>query len=348
MRYLIPAAALAAFTTGAFAQDKITLANGDVLTGKITTMADGTITISSPLLGDLPVPIEKIRDMSTGDMVRLETKSGDLWQRRIVGIEGGSLVLAGGETTSLSLDNLGKINPPEKPEPTWTGSLRFTGVVTNGNTERRSAGLLFNATRATDIDRISVDALWDYGDDKAPDDGDPTTEERYRLTQRRAGGGLKYDYFLSKRWYALATTRVLGDTLANLRLRFTAGAGLGYTLLQDDKSLFLVEAGLSYLSEDYRVTVPPDPSSRETLAARIAYRYERQLSKDTRLTHRVEAFPSTEEASDIYLQAVTELSTALTESMVAALTHQLDYDNTPASGRERADNRVTLSVGWTF
>ena len=34
--------------------------------------------------------------------------------------------------------------------------------------------------------------------------------------------------------------------------------------------------------------------------------------------------------------------------MLAALTHIIDYDNTPATGAERVDNRVLLSIGWSF
>ena len=147
----------------------------------------------------------------------------------------------------------------------------------------------------------------------------------------RGGGGLRYDYYLSDRSYALATTRVLGDTIANLELRYTAGAGIGYTLIDDGKDLFLFEAGLSYLNESYRdlSAFPANaPSSVDYLAARIAYRYEHPLSDQTKLVHRAEAFPSLEDKDDFYCQVTTEVSTSLTDSMIATVTHVLDYDNT--------------------
>jgi putative salt-induced outer membrane protein YdiY len=342
MRHLQLAAALALVTTAAMAQDRITLTNGDVLTGQIKTMADGKVTIHSPVLGDVVVPMSDVSDMVTKEVVRLKTASGDLLQRRIVGLEGGNLRLEG-DTTALSLENLGQINPPEKEEPSWTGSLKLTGIYASGNTDRRAAGLLFDATRRSEIDRITVDASWDYSEDK---DGDPTsaTFRDWRLNQRRVGGGLKYDYYLGERWYLIATARALGDTLADLQLRFTTGLGLGYTVVDDETTLFLVEAGLAYLSENYRSAAP----SVDYVSARVAYRLEHELSADTKLVHRVEAFPSLESSDDIYLQAVTELTTSLTESMVASVSWILDYDNTPAPDRERADNRVLVGVGWSF
>ena len=130
--------------------------------------------------------------------------------------------------------------------------------------------------------------------------------------------------------------------------------GIGYTLFDEDDSLFLFEVGLSYFNENYRIVPVGRPAETDFLAARVAYRYERQLSEDTKLVHRAEAFPSLEDKDDFYCQVVTELTTSLTSSMIASLSHVLDYDNTPAfaangSGRlKRADQRVVLSVGWSF
>jgi hypothetical protein len=101
---------------------------------------------------------------------------------------------------------------------------------------------------------------------------------------------------------------------------------------------------LSYLSEDYRTAAP----STDTTAARIAYRLTHNFSDKTKFVHRAEAYPSTEKVSDIYCQVVTEIVTSLTESMIASVSHILDYDNTPAPGNVRTDNRVLLSVGWSF
>lgn len=337
MRIQAILAAAALFAAGAVAQDKITLTNGDVLTGTIKSMADGKVVIASPALGDVTVPLDKVGDMTTAAQVKLETKTGDLLQRRLLGIEGGNLKMEGA-TTSLPLADLGQINPPEKKAPEWIGALKVNGLYATGNTERKAGGLALDASRRSDADRISFDAAWDYGQDK-----DQVTRE-WVLTQRRTGGGLKYDYFLSKRWYALATARVLGDTLAQLDLRFTSGAGVGYTWIEDGKTTFLTEVGLSYLNENYRNADP----SVDYVAIRAAYKLTHELSKTSRIVHGVEAFPSTETSDEIYLQSKSELVTSLTDSMLASVSHVFDYDNTPASGQDRGDHRVLLSIGWSF
>lgn len=337
---------LAVLAPLATAQDKVTLKNGDVLTGSVKTMAGGKLTLVSPIVGDIVVPIADVANISTAAAVKLVTPTGDVYNRKITGIDNGKLALDGEPALQgLGLGNLESINPPEKVE-TWSGSLKINAAMSTGNTERRSIGAAFEAVRRTDLDRISADAAWDYAEDKKQDD--PTTplvnEGVWDLTQRRVGAGLKYDRFVSKRVYWLVTSRVLGDTLADIQLRYTAGAGLGYQFIDNANTSLSGEAGLSYFNESYLSATP----GVDYVAARVAYKLSHKLGDKSRLLHSCEAFPSTEDANDIYLQARTEVETSLTASMIASLAWIWDYDNTPAPGRERSDHRILLSVGWAF
>ena len=247
-----------------FAQDKVTLSNGDVLSGKLGTMADGKLTIKSPVLGDVVVPFEQVATIATQGTVEIVTKNGERVKRRIVGIDLGKLQLATGEeggpaAPTITLDQVAQLNPPEHKPPAWTGSLTVNASLAEGNTNSRTAGLSLEASQRRENDRINFYAAWDYGEDKVGG--------VWQLNQRRAGAGIKYDYFRPV-WYALATTRVLGDTMADLDLRLTAGMGLGYQLVETETLSVLIEAGPSDFYEDYRSATP----SQDYLAARAAYK----------------------------------------------------------------------------
>jgi putative salt-induced outer membrane protein YdiY len=338
LRHWIIAAVLLA--APAFAQDKVTLTNGDVITGKLSTMAEGKLTMKSQVLGDVVVPFDQVATIATAGPVEIVTKNGERLKRRIVGIDLGNLQLApeegGPAAPTISLQQVDKLNPPEKVPPHWTGSLTFNGTAVTGNTDTRTAGLALDAVMRREIDRISVDAAWDYGDDKSTGS--------WVLTQRRTGGGLKYDYFLTKKWYALVTARALGDTMADLQLRFTAGAGLGYQWVETETLNVNVEGGLSYFNENYISNTP----SRDYLAARVAYKITWALTDTLRLVHGTEGFPSTERAQDVYFKMDTKLQMDFTKAMFAQFQWVWDYDNTPSPGRDRSDNRYVLSVGWKF
>ena len=319
-----------------FAQDKVTLSNGDVLNGSVKAMADGKLTMTTPALGDVVVPMANITDLQTADQVQLLTETGDLIRRRIAGIKDGSMQFDGGGSQLLA--GLDKINPPPAKAPQWTGALKVGAGLISGNTDRRSVTAAFDAELRRKDDRISADAQWDFAQEQ------PQGSADWNLTQRRVGSGLKYDRFLSDKSYALATTRVLGDTLADLDLRFTMGLGYGLQLMENESTSLTGEAGLSYFSETYRSGAP----SVDYVAARLAYKLRHKFNDKTSLIHGTEAFPSLEDGDNVYFQATTEVRTNLTDSMIGAVSWIWDYDNTPAPTRERSDHRVFLTVGWTF
>lgn len=336
LRSLFVSSALAAV---ALAQDRITLNNGDTLTGKVKTMADGKIVVSSPIIGDITVSLADIQNLVTEAEVVLRTVTGETFRRRIAGIENSHFRLDG-DAPAVPLGSLIAINPPKVKPPAWTGSVSVNSLWLDGNTQKRSVGALGEASRKTEADRITADAHWDYAEDKP-------SGASWNLTARRAGAGLKYDYFVSERWYTLATSRALGDAFADLSLRITAGAGVGYTVIDTEKTTLLTEAGLSYFDEDYISSVP----SKDYIAARVAYKLTHKISDTIKLNHAVEAYPSLEDKNDLYLQMKTELLTNLTDSMFASLTWIMDYDNTPSpksTRLARADHRVMFSLGWSF
>ena len=55
--------------------DKVTLSNGDVVTGKVVSMADGKVTVRSPVMGDV-VSLVDVKDMVTGAPVTHPTTAG--------------------------------------------------------------------------------------------------------------------------------------------------------------------------------------------------------------------------------------------------------------------------------
>lgn len=344
MRFAPALAALALLAAVATAQDaavptspdRVTLNNGDVLNGTVKSMADGKLVLTTTAMGDVTIPMESVKNIQTGDKVALLTSSGDLIRRRIAGIENGSLMFEGQGSEALA--NLDKINPPADPPAKWTGAFKLGAGFVSGNTDRRNANSSFDAELRHPDDRFTVDGQWDYAEDN------PNGSGGWVLNQRRTQAGLKYDRFITKTTYGLATTRVLGDTLADLDLRFTAGLGIGFQILDNEKTKMTGEAGLSYFSENYRSGAP----SVDYVAARLAYKLRHEFNEKTMFIHGVEAFPSTENSKDVYFQMITEVRTSLTESMIGSLMWIWDYDNTPAPTRERGDHRLLLSVGWKF
>jgi putative salt-induced outer membrane protein YdiY len=240
---------------------------------------------------------------------------------------------------------LGGSDPVPAPEPgptvvgladepvldEWVGSVSVGAIVTTGNTETRSASATADGEYRRAKDRTTLGAFWNYQDD---DTG---------VTQRRAGAKAQYDYFFSPKTYGLAQTRVESDYEADLDLRLIFGVGIGRQFLDGDVHKFKGEAGLSWFDENYGNS--PDESY---LAARFAYGWDWFINKDWTFNQTGEIYPSLEDAEDLYTKLDSRLKVALTGKMFAQAQWVMDWDNTPAAGKERMDNRYLLTLGWTF
>jgi putative salt-induced outer membrane protein YdiY len=225
-----------------------------------------------------------------------------------------------------------------EPDPAWTGFVTVGATLTSGNTEIQSAAANAEAVLDRGEDRWTLRAYWNFSQQE-----NQTTGEN-EITQRQAGASAKYDYFLSERTYLYGTGAVSTDEIAALDMRYQVGAGAGHQFWKEEKRSLSGEVGLSYVDEDFEVDADDD----SFVAVRLAYDLFLQLSDTTAFRQIAEAFPSLENKDDIYGRLDSSLTVNLTKSMIGKLQHVMDYDNTPATGADRLDHRLILTIGWTF
>lgn len=320
--------------------DRIVLTNGDQLSGTVKAMADGNVTLESPLLGEVTVPLSAIADLRTAGTVVLLTTDGETLQRQIIGMRDGELLLAGPEVPaapSLPVARLDQINPPEAPAPAWTGAFNFGGTVSTGNTEIRGAALSLDAKRRSEIDRMTFQGSWNYQEDKQGG--------AWNLTQRRIGGGMQYDYFLGdESSYLLGAAAAESDTFQDIQLRFTAGAGYGYQWVEREDLSFNTEVALNYFSQEFRTATPTE----SYMALRLAENLDWEMATGFRLLHAFSYLPSLESIDDYFLRSDARLRFTMTENLFTQIQWVLEYNSTPSPGFKNADNRYFLSVGWSF
>jgi putative salt-induced outer membrane protein YdiY len=238
--------------------------------------------------------------------------------------------------SAVSPDTSPQTPAPEVVLHRWTGAVSVGAVSTNGNTDTNSVSATADGEYRREKDRTTLGAFWSYQDQKNSTGGTDVTD-------RKTGGKGKYDYFFSKKVYGLAQASADNDYQADLKLRTTIGVGAGYQWREDAKIKFGTEAGLSEFSEDF-YNSPDD----DYLAARLAEKLDWNINKDWSIGHTAEAFPSLENADDLYTKIDTRLKVSLTKKMFAQLQWVWDWDNTPAAGKDRSDNRYALTLGWSF
>jgi putative salt-induced outer membrane protein YdiY len=226
--------------------------------------------------------------------------------------------------------------PEEPKEPEWTGSVTVGAKVTTGNSETRGANATADAELRREDDRISLGFLWLF-DENSNNDTDTWT-----LTDRKTTGKAQYDYFFSKKTYAYVKGQWENDHTAALDLRQTYSVGLGRQIREDEKFKLGTELGVAWVEEDFQGSV----DDKEYPAARVAYNLDWAISKSWSLAQNAEAYPSLEDSDDIYTKLDTRLKAAFGESMFGQLQWLYDWNNSPATGKERSDHQLLLSIGW--
>jgi putative salt-induced outer membrane protein YdiY len=222
----------------------------------------------------------------------------------------------------------------EEPKNVWTGSLSLGGVLTTGNSETRNANMTADLVYRREKDRTTLGAIWTYSEEK-------NTTSDWNLTDRRAALKAKYDYFLSQKSYIWGNASIESDLAATLDLRTTVGAGYGYQWKETDTYKVSTEVGAAWFKEEF-----DDGTDDDYITARGAYYMDWKINKTWSLGQIGEVFPSVEDSDDFYARVDTRLKAQFTERFFGQLQWLYDYDNTPAAGKDREDNRFLLGVGW--
>ena len=242
-----------------------------------------------------------------------------------------ALSLSGAELQTLA----SPVDQVSEEHPAWEGTLGAGVSLSSGNTGRRSANALMDAELREEERRYTLGFDWQYADES---DGGPS-----ELLERRAGVNGKVDFFLDDRSYLLMTSDIETDDKAQLDLRYSAGVGYGYQVVEDEDWSLSFEAGLSHVNEEFT-----GAAEESFVSGRFGYAMKRVLWSDWVFTQNAEIFPSFEESSDIYVEVDSRIRCDFSENLYGQLQWLFDWDNTPAAGSERADHRLLFSVGYSF
>lgn len=226
---------------------------------------------------------------------------------------------------------------PEPVKHVWTGSVAIGASYQDGNTDTRGVNANANAEYRGEDDRWTIAGYWNYGETKDQATGDST------INARKAGLGVKYDYFLSKKVYAFANAGTETDLLADIQRRDFIGAGLGYQWREDETLKWGSEVGAGYFDERRY-----SDEDKDYIAARLANNIDWKINEKSNLSNILAVYPSLEDGDDVYSRSQTTFKTMLTEKMFLQIQWIWDYDNTPSEGLARNDNTVTLGLGWSF
>jgi len=234
------------------------------------------------------------------------------------------------------------VNTPQEPEAEtkWTGSADFGYTFVSGNNESTTAALNLAAQYDAEWYQWLLNANY-AGVRTDSGTGAATTSRLYRA-------GAQYNRFLDeeKNLYAYGNANVRKDVPVGLDLRWTVGAGAGYTwyFSDDNSTLFSLEAGPAFVHEE-NVGSSDDV---DALSGRAAARYENPLWTEWLLTANGEFLQSFDETEDQSFTGEIAMKWDFRADWFFKASAAVSWDNTPATGFESTDRIFVLSVGHSF
>lgn len=320
----------------AVSADTLTLDNGDRLTGKVVSLEGASLVFETGYAGRIKLPWARVKHLESDERVRVQLSDGSLLNGQLLPAPGGQVRVKVSElvqTAPIPLDQVTAFNPPlDRDKVKLGGRANLGGSFARGNTEEDNLHLDAEVVARTPTNRYTLG-----GEVNEASKAGANTTSNWR-------GTMKYDHFLNEKTYLYATGLFEHDDQADLSLRTSLGVGAGHQFFEEKTRNLFLEGGLSYVNEDYDIA--PDDSYP---SLRAALKYD-QLFWGERLKffHNSELLMSVQDSGDYLLKTRTGIRVPVAKSLNLSTQVNVDYDNTPAAGKDTTDTALIFSVGYGF
>lgn len=318
--------------------DEVTMANGDRITGTILGKDDQVLVVRTEYAGEVKIRWADVVRLQSDEPAWIYLADGTRLHGRLRPAGDGSVAIDAGERLNsgpIPVADVRYINPP--PELSGEG-VKLTGhanagyAASSGNTDTEKWYLDAEAVARTRDNRYTLGGRM------------ARAEDRGVLTESSWLGYMKYDHFLSRKWYAYANGNFENDDFKDIRLRTTLGIGSGYQFMEDPRRNLSVEGGASYVNTDFELA--EDDSYP---AARLAVKYDQFLFQtNIQFFHAGETYVDLQDSQNVFVRSSTGFRFPLVSRLNATVQYDYDWENQPAPGRVKDDQtvRATLGVAW--
>jgi hypothetical protein len=310
--------------------------NGDRNTGEFRRYRDGNLLLKTSDQGDITIKWNKILSITSEKTFEIERIDGSrLWGKLSPSEPSGKLlVVSDGYKTELSFLDIVRIAPLYRT--VWTGL--------NG-----SADLGFTYTEANSFVQFNFNGEATYhsrGFQLATRLSAFVSRQSGVTSSERAAWELDYAYFLPKRWYLGALTRLERNRDLGIDLRALAGLGVGRHLLQTNQTSFDALLGFTGSHE-----TPTEGDGHNSAEAVIAGQYSHFMYDFPKLALGLDVtvYPSLTDPGRVRLQADGRIRRDIVTDLYISISIFDSYDRRPPPpGAAKNDWGPVVSMGYKF
>jgi putative salt-induced outer membrane protein YdiY len=327
--FILSAALAACLTLAARAADNfiIHLRNGDRLTGKIVDENATELTLQTPTLGKITIPVGQI--LKREEIVAtIAPAAGATNSVASATTTNAPATAAKAPTTPTAPAAV--VTKPAQPKH-WNTELQFGLNLRYTTTDQQEALVIAKSTYAKDHFREILEYNFTWG--KTAD----------TQTANKMYGSSKTEYDLTKKWYAFGLVGAGYDEIRLIDRMVEADPGVGYTWIKTPDFVLKTEIGFGYQDQIFK-NAPDAESYSGRLAGIFTWRIYDKLTTDTKL----EYFPNLLAVNQYRFRGESTLKYPLSKVLSLNLNVIDLYDTQAPPGVEKNDLQLRSSVGIKF
>ena len=228
----------------------------------------------------------------------------------------------------------------QAPDPLWKTTVAAGANVTRGNSETMLLNGSVNSTFKRDKNEARVGVEGNYGQTQVTQGSgsNETKKTDTNINNDRVFG--EYRRLLTERNYVYGNAEWLRDDIAEIDYRLMVGPGVGRYFLMGDKQKLSAETGLTYIKTKL------EGKTDDTVALRMAERYDLKVSAVGSLWESVEYLPSLDDFSRCLVNSEVGIEAAMSAKLSLRVVLQDKYNSDPAPDKDKND--LTMIAGLAY
>ena len=230
---------------------------------------------------------------------------------------------------------------PVEARTKWETTAAITLALTKGNSDTALTTASLETRRKWEKVEAAFGLAAGYGENS----GSKNTEF--------INGFGQYNRSFSERFYGGLRLDGNYDGIANLDYRLRLSPLLGCYLIKEAKTKMVVEAGPSFVREQYGETDNNNNLTNKVIKSyvglRLGEKLEHKLSDTTKLWQSVEYIPAVDSFADRFvLTFEAGIDTAITKQWSLRVAIQDIYNSEPGAGNKKNDMRLLAGTSYKF
>ncbi|MDF1876317.1 DUF481 domain-containing protein [Sulfurimonas sp. SAG-AH-194-L11] len=224
----------------------------------------------------------------------------------------------------------------------WSAKATLSFDIRSGNTNQYDYSAKINMLRLSSVSRFSLDYLGRITEKEGTE-----ISNNHRLNQ-------KYDRYLTRHFFWTPVfSELYSDTYINIRQQFTAGVGLGYTLLDSKKVRWSFSGGPAFVYTKYETVVLGNKTEDFSPAIEFSTKYQNDISSRIDLIYDYKLTYANTAAGTYKHHMLLTLENKLTSWLNLSITGVWDYILEPQETAqqiipEQNDFQLLIGFGLKF